>query len=429
MGRAILCVVLTLLTAVSPALAQDEDRIAALEADVVARRGRMEALWLEARSQLDELRAFAGTIGDRERGAWPESWSEPLRTAVEAYVAFPFPPEVDPGVDRPRHPELAPLRDCPLWAHALRRRVDEAGEGAPEDAPAADLFCDALLGLVEMVPDLAWDAYLQDHATVAGWREAHQQLADARRLAAARAPTPLVALPKARVEVGPWEGWVQDLSEKDNRAQKVTVGALHVQQHEVTWAQYVDFLRAQPPEERAALLPSAVLDSDDGEPLPPHGLEDHPVTGVSFVQATAYAAWLGMRLPSEDEWERIATDGDAARRFPWGDAVAGRRIACGATSGGATASVSAFPDDTTPGGVSGLAGNVKELVATHPDRKPVKGTPDASDRVIIRGGGFRTRPEECTTRWRWLVEAGAQEPDVGFRCVIDDDDLRRRERR
>ncbi len=76
-----------------------------------------------------------------------------------------------------------------------------------------------------------------------------------------------------------------------------------------------------------------------------------------------------------------------------------------------------------------LAGNVKELVATHPDRKPVKGVLKAAERVIVRGGGFRTRADECSTTSRWFIEAGAQEPDVGFRCVIDDADLRRRRER
>lgn len=46
---------------------------------------------------------------------------------------------------------------------------------------------------------------------------------------------------------------------------------------------------------------------------------EHPVTGVSFEQATAFCAWLGGRVPTEDEWEAIARAGDD-RRFPWGAA-------------------------------------------------------------------------------------------------------------
>ena len=49
-----------------------------------------------------------------------------------------------------------------------------------------------------------------------------------------------------------------------------------------------------------------------------NSIADHPVSFVSWIDANAFAASLGMRLPLEAEWTRAAR-GDGSNNWPWGD--------------------------------------------------------------------------------------------------------------
>jgi len=171
---------------------------------------------------------------------------------------------------------------------------------------------------------------------------------------------------------------------------------------------------------------------------------DHPVVGVCWYEANAYAAWAGKRLPSTHQWQRAGTwahigggnssadhfdpqGGEngpgAGPRYPWGNAFDPLKANTWASGTGRTFPVDAFADGNTPNGIRQLVGNVWEWVDTQfqplaeAGVSAVLGEPMAE----IRGGAYDTYfHSQATCQFRTGQPLLHRAPNIGFRCCISD---------
>lgn len=189
------------------------------------------------------------------------------------------------------------------------------------------------------------------------------------------------------------------------------------------------------------------------------GYSDYPVVGVSWEQATAFAAWrtqflrrtLGKdgvylepyRLPTEGEWEYAARAGVSDNRYPWdGDLTLSEDKGCFyanfkpqegnyAKDGHViTSRVGSFAPNEF--GLYDMAGNVSEWTSTAftesinnitSDLNPEYRYNAAGDdpyrlkRKIVRGGSWKDVAHNIRSDLRMWEYQNEQRSYIGFRCV------------
>jgi formylglycine-generating enzyme required for sulfatase activity len=151
---------------------------------------------------------------------------------------------------------------------------------------------------------------------------------------------------------------------------------------------------------------------------------NHPVVGISFYEAEAYAAYRGARLPREAEWEKAARGTDG-RKFPWGDVWIDD--ACGMRGVGprSTVPIGVFPKGASPYGVRDLVGCIWQWCT---DPFLGWGGSGEADHDAKASDPLPTRRTTCGGAWntlQWSVSClgrngyppTARFSNVGFRCV------------
>jgi len=144
---------------------------------------------------------------------------------------------------------------------------------------------------------------------------------------------------------------------------------------------------------------------------------EQPVVGLSWDEASAFAAWADARLPTEAEWERAARGGVEHGRLPWAGVAAPRRFT-------EPPRVRATPPN--PFGLFDLSGVCHEWCAdwyaddyyAHSPAANPRG-PANGTRRVSRGGAWRHADPWSAVGHRSSLPPALRYTDYGVRLARD----------
>ncbi len=214
---------------------------------------------------------------------------------------------------------------------------------------------------------------------------------------------------------------------------EVSVDSFYISRHEVTNAEYCEFLNAKGTTtgvyEGNTVTWVYLYDNNNycgiekvgNEFKPKEGKENHPVVCVTWYGANAYAEWVGGRLPTEAEWEYAARGGKQSHGYEysgsnsiddvvWYDGNSGSRIHA---VGG---------KQSNELGLHDMSGNVWEWCSDwygsysgEPQDNPTG--PTSGYYRVLRGGSWGNSAPDSRVVYRSYSYPNGSGISVGFRCV------------
>ncbi len=241
-------------------------------------------------------------------------------------------------------------------------------------------------------------------------------------------PTAVALEEMCLIPAGPFIAGSEMLGEM-NPLRDVDLDAFYMDRHEVTNAQYREFLSATGHAPPTNCHWGDSRWTGDGFQ---EGLDDHPVVCVDLWDAAAYCAWTGKRLPTGLEWEKAARGTDG-RPYPWGEALPDCERAnynCDPRRFPHTVPVGTNVAGASPFGVMDMSGNVFEWTMDLLSirwRQSVLGDPSLlvhgpAVMVGTRGGSMGDGPSVMYAPLVLGSDAISRCDIIGFRCAYSSGD-------
>ncbi|GAB4191261.1 MAG: SUMF1/EgtB/PvdO family nonheme iron enzyme [Simkaniaceae bacterium] len=209
---------------------------------------------------------------------------------------------------------------------------------------------------------------------------------------------------------------------------KIILQSFALDIHPVTNEQFVRFLESMGGEKDSTnndiiRLRESRIKRTGGKYIIESGYSRHPVVGVTWYGAVAYAKWVGKRLPTEAEWEVASLGGLFEAIYPTGQNI--ERSQANYFSADTTAVMSYPPNGY---GIYDMAGNVYEwcqdwydynyyetsLQEPENPKGPIQGV-----YRVLRGGCWKSLKEDLRCSHRHRNNPGTVNKTYGFRCAAD----------
>lgn len=236
-------------------------------------------------------------------------------------------------------------------------------------------------------------------------------------------PTEMVVIQAGKY----WRGSVDGQRDEMPRHQ-INLPSYAIDVHPVTNEQFVRFLTAMGGEKDLyhrdlIRLRESRIKRSGGRLSIESGYQQHPVVGVTWYGAFAYAKWVGKRLPTEAEWEVASSGAGQENRYPTGDSI--DKSQCNYFSADTTP-ISIYPPTSL--GLYDIAGNVYEWCQDWYDynfyEKSVQEPDNPKGPVqgvyrVLRGGCWKSLKDDLRCSRRHRNNPGTVNGTYGFRCAAD----------